>query len=123
MIYVDKLRKEFKKTVKDPGLKGSIKSLFRPKSEKIVAVRDISFDVAEGEILGFIGPNGAGKSTVIKMLTGILTPTSGSCTINGKNPTQNRKAYVKEIGVVFGQHPALVGPAAARDLRRAEGDI
>lgn len=107
MIKVDNLRKEYKKTVKDPGLKGSLKSLFRPKSEILVAVNDISFDVAEGEILGFIGPNGAGKSTVIKMLTGILTPTSGSCTINGKNPTQNRKSYVKEIGVVFGQRTQL----------------
>ena len=107
MIYVDKLRKEFKKTIKDPGLKGSIKSLFKPKSEKVVAVSDISYDVAEGEILGFIGPNGAGKSTVIKMLTGILTPTSGTCTINGKNPTENRKSYVKEIGVVFGQRTQL----------------
>lgn len=107
MITVDKLRKEFKKTVKDPGLKGSVKSLFKPKSEKVIAVRDISFEVGGGEILGFIGPNGAGKSTVIKMLTGILTPTSGSCTINGKNPTRNRKSYVKEIGVVFGQRTQL----------------
>ena len=107
MIEVDKLRKEFKKTVKDPGLKGSIKSLFRPKTEKVVAVDDISFEVPEGEILGFIGPNGAGKSTVIKMLTGILTPTSGSCTINGKNPTRDRKSYVREIGVVFGQRTQL----------------
>ena len=107
MITVDKLRKEFKKTVKEPGLKGSVKSLFKPKSKKVIAVRDISFEVPKGEILGFIGPNGAGKSTVIKLLTGILTPTSGSCTINGKNPTQNRKNYVKEIGVVFGQRTQL----------------
>ncbi len=107
MITVDKLRKEFKKTVKEPGLKGSIKSLFRPKTEKVIAVQDISFEVGQGEILGFIGPNGAGKSTVIKMLTGILTPTAGSCTINGKNPTQNRRSYVKEIGVVFGQRTQL----------------
>ena len=107
MITVDKLRKEFKKTVKEPGLKGSVKSLFKPKAKKVIAVRDISFEVPKGEILGFIGPNGAGKSTVIKMLTGILTPTSGSCTINGKNPTQNRKNYVKEIGVVFGQRTQL----------------
>ena len=107
MIKVENLRKEFKKTIKDPGLKGSFKSLFRPKSEKVIAVNDISFDVPKGEILGFIGPNGAGKSTVIKMLTGILTPTSGKCTINGKNPTENRKSYVKEIGVVFGQRTQL----------------
>ncbi len=107
MIEVENLRKEFKKTIKDPGLRGSVKSLFRPKVEKIVAVNDISFSVPEGEILGFIGPNGAGKSTVIKMLTGILTPTAGKCTINGKNPRENRKNYVKEIGVVFGQRTQL----------------
>ena len=107
MIYVENLRKEFKKTIKEPGLLGSFKSLFHPKSEKIVAVDDISFEVPEGEILGFIGPNGAGKSTVIKMLTGILTPTSGKCTINGKNPTVDRKRYVKEIGLVFSQRTQL----------------
>lgn len=107
MIKVNNLRKEFKKTIKSPGLMGSIKSLFHPHTEKVVAVNDISFEVPKGEILGFIGPNGAGKSTVIKMLTGILTPTAGSCTINGKNPTENRKSYVKEIGVVFGQRTQL----------------
>ena len=107
MINVENLRKEFKKTVKEPGLRGSVKSLFHPKKETVVAVNDISFNVPKGEILGFIGPNGAGKSTVIKMLTGILTPTSGKCTINGKNPRENRKSYVKEIGVVFGQRTQL----------------
>lgn len=107
MISVNNLRKEFKKTIKEPGLIGSFKSLFHPKCEKVVAVNDISFEVPKGEILGFIGPNGAGKSTVIKMLTGILTPTSGTCTINGRNPAENRKSYVKEIGVVFGQRTQL----------------
>ena len=107
MIKVENLRKEFKKTVKDPGVIGSLKALFHPHHEKVVAVDNISFHVPEGEILGFIGPNGAGKSTVIKMLTGILTPTSGSCTINGKNPTDDRKNYVREIGVVFGQRTQL----------------
>lgn len=107
MIYVEKLRKEFKKTIKDSGLKGSLKSFVKPKKEIVTAVKDISFDVNEGEILGFIGPNGAGKSTVIKMLTGILSPTSGKCTINGKDPQKDRKRYVKEIGVVFGQRTQL----------------
>lgn len=107
MIYVENIRKEFKKTIKQPGLLGSVKSLFNPKTEKVVAVDDISFHVPKGEILGFIGPNGAGKSTVIKMLTGILTPSAGLCTINGKNPQKNRKSYVKEIGVVFGQRTQL----------------
>lgn len=107
MIYVENLRKEFKKTIKKPGLKGSLKSFIKPKKEIVAAVKDISFDVNEGEILGFIGPNGAGKSTVIKMLTGILSPTSGKCTINGKDPQKDRKTYVKEIGVVFGQRTQL----------------
>lgn len=107
MIYVENLRKEFKKTIKQPGIAGSLKSLFHPKNEIVVAVNDISFEVPKGEILGFIGPNGAGKSTVIKMLTGILTPTSGNCMINGQNPQKDRKKYVKEIGVVFGQRTQL----------------
>ena len=107
MIYLENLRKEFKKTIKEPGLKGSLKSFIKPKKEIVTAVKDISFDVKEGEILGFIGPNGAGKSTVIKMLTGILSPTSGKCTINGKDPQKDRKTYVKEIGVVFGQRTQL----------------
>lgn len=107
MIYVKDLKKEFKKTIKEPGIKGSIKSFFKPEKEIVTAVNDISFEIEKGEILGFIGPNGAGKSTVIKMLTGILTPTSGSCCINGQNPQKDRKKYVKEIGVVFGQRTQL----------------
>lgn len=107
MIYVDNIRKEFKKTIKQPGLVGSFKSLFKPKTEMLVAVDDISFHVPKGEILGFIGPNGAGKSTVIKMLTGILTPTSGTCSIDGRIPQKDRKKYVKDIGVVFGQRTQL----------------
>lgn len=115
MIYVENLRKEFKKTIKEPGLKGSIKSFFKPQSSVITAVNDISFHVPRGEILGFIGPNGAGKSTVIKMLTGILTPTSGRCEIGGKIPYKNRKSYVKEIGVVFGQRTQLWWDLALRE--------
>jgi ABC-2 type transport system ATP-binding protein len=70
-------------------------------------VKDLNFEIPKGEIFGFIGANGAGKSTTIKMLTGILTPTSGTCLINGKNPQKNRTAYVKDIGVVFGQRTQL----------------
>ena len=115
MIYVENLRKDFKKTIKEPGLKGSIKSFFKPQNEIISAVDGITFHVPKGEILGFIGPNGAGKSTVIKMLTGILTPTSGKCEINGKIPYKNRKSYVKEIGVVFGQRTQLWWDLALRE--------
>ncbi len=115
MIYVENLKKEFKKSIKEPGLKGSIKSFFKPDNEIITAVDDISFHVPRGEVLGFIGPNGAGKSTVIKMLTGILTPTSGRCEINGQIPYKNRKNYVKEIGVVFGQRTQLWWDLALRE--------
>ena len=107
MIEVKNVSKEFKKIIKEPGLKGSVKSLFHKKQEIVKAVDDISFTVEKGEILGFIGPTGAGKSTAIKMLTGILTPTSGEIMINGQIPYKNRKKYVKEIGVVFGQRTQL----------------
>ena len=115
MIYAENLRKEFKKVIKEPGLRGAVKSLFRPKKEIITAVDDISFVVPEGEILGFIGPNGAGKSTVIKMLTGILMPTAGMCRINGRIPQEDRKNYVREIGVVFGQRTQLWWDLALRE--------
>ena len=115
MIYVENLRKEFKKIIKEPGFKGSAKALFKPKKEIVKAVDGISFEVPKGEILGFIGPNGAGKSTVIKMLTGILMPTSGVCRINGQIPQENRKNYVREIGVVFGQRTQLWWDLALRE--------
>ena len=107
MIVVEHLDKTFKKTVKQPGLKAGFKSLFKPQIETFEAVKDLNFEIPKGEIFGFIGANGAGKSTTIKMLTWILTPTSGTCLINGKNPQKNRTAYVKDIGVVFGQRTQL----------------
>lgn len=107
MIIVEHLDKTFKKAVKQPGLKAGFKSLFKPQIETFEAVKDLNFGIPKGEIFGFIGANGAGKSTTIKMLTGILTPTSGTCLINGKNPQKNRTAYVKDIGVVFGQRTQL----------------
>jgi ABC-2 type transport system ATP-binding protein len=115
MIHVENIRKDFKKIIKEPGLKGSVKALFKPNKEIVRAVDGISFDVPKGEILGFIGPNGAGKSTMIKMLTGILTPTSGFCRINGCIPQQDRKNYVREIGVVFGQRTQLWWDLALRE--------
>lgn len=107
MITVENLQKNFKKVKKKSGFSGTIKSLIHPEFEIFQAVKDLSFEVPKGEIMGFIGPNGAGKSTTIKMLTGILTPTSGICTINGKNPQKERVTYCKEIGVVFGQRTQL----------------
>ena len=107
MIEVSHLQKNFSKTIKEPGLKGALKSFVHPQRETFEAVKDLSFEVPKGQILGFIGANGAGKSTTIKMLTGILKPTSGYCRINGKIPQDNRQDYVKDIGAVFGQRTQL----------------
>ncbi|RLG17041.1 ABC transporter, partial [Nanoarchaeota archaeon] len=107
MIRVRELRKEFKTYKKEPGIIGSLKSLVRRRYKIKVAVDDISFDVKKGEFLGFIGPNGAGKSTTIKMLTGILTPTSGEAKVLGFVPWKQREKYVKHIGVIFGQKSQL----------------
>ena len=92
---------------KAPGLKGALKGLVKKEYEVIYAVRDLSFHIDEGEIVGFIGPNGAGKSTTIKMMSGILTPTTGSILIGGDDITKYRKRVVKNIGVVFGQRSQL----------------
>ncbi|HGL0133015.1 TPA: ATP-binding cassette domain-containing protein [Streptococcus pneumoniae] len=107
MIEVSCLRKDFVKIIKEPGLKGAIRSFIHPEKQIFEAVKDLSFEVPKGQILGFIGANGAGKSTTIKMMTGILKPTSGFCRINGKIPQENRQDYVKDIGVVFGQRTQL----------------
>lgn len=84
-----------------------MRSFIHPEKQTFEAVKDLTFEVPKGQILGFIGANGAGKSTTIKMLTGILKPTSGFCRINGKIPQDNRQDYVKDIGVVFGQRTQL----------------
>src|SRR5512136_424287 len=107
VIQVDRLCKVFKVQRKEPGLAGAVKALFLPKYEDKVAVNGISFSVEAGEMVGYIGVNGAGKSTTIKMLTGILVPTSGSVRVLGRDPHQERVANAREIGVVFGQRTQL----------------
>lgn len=107
VIKVKDLKKVFNTKIKPEGLSGSISSLFRPQYKEIDAVSDITFSVEKGEILAFIGPNGAGKSTTIKMLTGILYPTSGEMSVLGLNPTKNRKKLAFKIGSVFGQKSQL----------------
>lgn len=107
IIEVKNLRKNFNVKIKEKGLKGSIKSIIKPKIKTINAVNNISFNVQEGETIAFIGPNGAGKSTTIKMLTGILHPDSGSINIMGLNPIKDRKKLSYKIGTVFGQKEQL----------------
>ena len=107
VIEVRNLKKIFKVKLKEKGFIGSIKSIFKPKYKEIEAVKGIDLDIEEGEMIAFIGPNGAGKSTTIKMLTGILYPTSGKINILGIDPTKNRKKLAYQIGTVFGQKEQL----------------
>ena len=106
-IVVSKLTKKFSFPVKDPS-HGWVKNLFAPEKRDVVAVNDISFAVRKGERVAFIGPNGAGKSTTIKMMTGILFPTSGSISVLGLDPTKERKKLAYQIGTVFGQRSQLL---------------
>lgn len=107
MIEVQNLTKTFKIAQKEKGFWGSVKGLFKRKYLTKNALDDVSFTINEGEIVGYLGPNGAGKSTTIKIMCGILTPTSGDCKINGFTPWKDREKYVKDIGVVFGQRSQL----------------
>ena len=107
MIEVKNLTKEFKTNKKYPGFKGAIKSFFSREYTIKKAVDDVSFTINDGEIVGYIGANGAGKSTTIKMMTGILTPTSGEVLVNGVIPYKDRKKNAYNIGVVFGQRTQL----------------
>ena len=107
MIKVENLSKSFKIYHHRKGFFGSFVNLFSRKHRIVQAVDNVSFAVARGEIVGYLGPNGAGKSTTIKMLTGILVPTSGSVTVNGYIPHRQRKENAKHIGVVFGQRSHL----------------
>ncbi len=106
-IAVHGLRKTFVTKRKAAGLRGSLRALVRPESERVEAVRGISFEMEPGELLGFIGPNGAGKSTTIKILTGILHPTGGEADVLGLVPWRERRRLAYSIGTVFGQRPQL----------------
>ena len=99
--------KNFKVPLRAKGKFSTLKNFFFRKHKTIEALKHVSFQVEEGDIVGYIGPNGAGKSTTIKIMSGILNPTTGSCTIDGFVPWQDRKKFVRSIGVVFGQRSQL----------------
>ena len=107
MIECKNLCKHFKIHKREKGLWNAIKSLFKRKYETKKALDNVSFKINDGDIVGYLGPNGAGKSTTIKIMCGILTPTEGTCTVNGMVPWKERTKYVKDIGVVFGQRSQL----------------
>lgn len=107
VISAENLKKTYKINKRSKGLFGHLANLVFPKYEKKLAVNGVSFQIRKGEIVGFIGSNGAGKSTTIKMLTGILYPSDGRICVDGYDPYKDRKKYVKNIGVVFGQKSQL----------------
>ncbi|MBV9046026.1 MAG: ABC transporter ATP-binding protein [Alphaproteobacteria bacterium] len=126
-ITVENLGKIYRIAARDPGIGGAFRGLFHRRMKEIVALDQVSFSLEPGELLGFIGPNGAGKSTTIKILSGILRPTSGHCEVGGLVPWENRIAHVGRIGVVFGQRtqlwwdlPIIEGFELLRDIYRVD---
>ncbi len=107
MIELKNINKTFKVAKRNAGFSEAVKALFKKEYTYINALQDVSFKIDDGEMVGYIGPNGAGKSSTIKIMSGILTPDSGECIINGRNPWKERISHVKDIGVVFGQRSQL----------------
>jgi ABC-2 type transport system ATP-binding protein len=107
VISVDHLTKYYRVHQKEPGMKGSLKSLFNRKYYDAKAVDDISFSIQEGELIGFIGPNGAGKTTTLKCLSGLLYPTSGKVEVLGFTPFQRKHPFLRQISLVMGQKNQL----------------
>lgn len=107
MITMKHVHKSYRIAKRNAGFGEAWKSFFHRKYETIHALNDVSFTIRDGEMVGYIGPNGAGKSSTIKILSGILTPESGSCLVDGRIPWKNRTEHVRQIGVVFGQRSQL----------------
>ena len=107
MITMENVCKSYKIAKRNAGFKEACKALFHREYEQIHALKDVSFTINDGEMVGYIGPNGAGKSSTIKILSGILTPDSGQCLVDGRVPWKDRIRHVGQIGVVFGQRSQL----------------
>jgi ABC-2 type transport system ATP-binding protein len=108
-VRVDSLSMTYRVPVRPPGVREALRSLFRREYREVHAVRSISFDVPEGEIVGFIGPNGAGKTTTLKILSGILHPTSGHVRVLGHEPRRREQSFLKRIALIRGSQP-IGGP-------------
>src|SRR5438034_4099017 len=125
-ITADRLSKTFKVKVRDPGLKGALQALLKPRYRDVHAVRDVTFGIEPGEIVAFLGPNGAGKTTTLKMLAGLLYPTSGRVTVAGFAPWGGGPAFKRRIALVLGNRQQLVWdlpPEETFQLNRAIYDI
>jgi ABC-2 type transport system ATP-binding protein len=118
LIHVQHLVKEYKTFDRREGLSGAFRDLFDRQYKTLRAIEDVSFDIERGEMVGYIGANGAGKSTTIKCLCGILYPSSGTVTVDGRVPWIDREAHVQRIGAVFGQRSQLWWDLAAGESLR-----
>ena len=107
-IHVDHLAKHYQVHEKEPGLAGSLRAFVNRKYRTVKAVDEVSFDIAEGEMVGFLGPNGAGKTTTLKVLSGLLYPTAGTATVMGFTPHKREAAYLKQFTLVMGQKQQLL---------------
>lgn len=123
MIELTSICKSFQVSRRSAGFTAAAKSLIHHKYETIEALKNITFTICDGEMVGYIGPNGAGKSSTIKIMSGILTPDSGECLINGRTPWKDRINHVREIGVVFGQRSQLWWDVPAIDSFELIRDI
>ena len=123
MITMKGISKTYRVRARQSGMKHAVKGLFSRSYAEIQAINDMTFTIPDGQIVGYIGPNGAGKSTTIKILSGILRPDSGSCTVNGMVPWENRRQYVAQLGVVFGQRSQLWWDVPVMDSFRLLKDI
>ena len=127
MIEMKGISKTYRIRKREAGIGSAVKALFTRDYTEIHALKEMSFTIPDGQIVGYIGPNGAGKSTTIKILSGILRPDSGECTVNGMVPWEGRKKYVSKLGVVFGQRsqlwwdvPVIESFQLLRDIYRVE---
>ncbi|SDR87152.1 ABC transporter ATP-binding protein [Actinopolymorpha singaporensis] len=123
LVRATGLVKEFRRAKRGEGRLGALRAYLRGDHDMIRAVDDVSFDIHSGELVGYLGPNGAGKSTTIKMLTGILTPTAGTLSVAGRDPSRERRANALNIGVVFGQRSQLWWDLPLRESFRAIRDL
>jgi ABC-2 type transport system ATP-binding protein len=114
-IIVDRLSKVYPVAIKEPGLKGTIDHFFQRKYQQINAVKDVSFQIEAGEIVGFLGANGAGKTTTLKMLSGLIHPSTGMVKVAGQIPFKREAAFLKQITLVMGQKQQLIWDLPALD--------